>query len=332
MSIDLITGATGLVGGNLARKLTADGRSVRLLVRKKANISHLAGLPNVEFVYGDVTDADSLVRASRGAQRFYHCAAFVAIAPGMADQMWAVNVNGTINALRAAVRNGVARFIYCSSIDAIGLPEDNRPSVEETPWNWDRLGLDNPYARTKYEAQKYVLAAAQEIIDAVVVNPAYMFGAYDVRPSSGQMILEVAAGKARAYPTGGNNFVDVADVVSGMIAAAERGRRGECYILGHENLTYREIFSRIANIVGVPPPALPLPYPLARIGGWLGDLTAVVTRQEQTLNSVVAKLGYIRHYYSGDKAVQELGMPQTPIDQAISRAVDWFKTQGMLPQ
>ena len=170
--------------------------------------------------------------------------------------MWRVNVDGTDHVVEACRRAGVRRLIHCSSVDAIGLPEGSAPSREETPWNWDRLGVDNPYARTKWESQRRVLAAAVRDVDAVVVNPTYMFGPWDARPSSGRMILEVAAGKAIGWTSGGNNFVDVEDVVLAMVAAAERGARGECYILGHANLTYREVFGEIARVLGVRPPAI----------------------------------------------------------------------------
>jgi dihydroflavonol-4-reductase len=157
-----------------------------------------------------------------------------------------------------------------------------------------------------------------------------MFGAYDSRPSSGRMILEIARLKLIGYPGGGNNFVDVADVVTGMINAAERGRCGECYILGHTNLTYQEIFARIANCLGRRAPQLPLPYPLARLGGWFGDLAGWLTGREPTINSASVKIGYVNHYYTPAKAIGELALPQTPIDQAIERAIAWFRQANML--
>jgi dihydroflavonol-4-reductase len=225
----------------------------------------------------------------------------------------------------------VRRLIHCSSVDAIGLPEGDAPSTEETPWNWDRLGVDNPYARTKFVSQQRALAAAAADLDVVVVNPTYMLGAYDVRPSSGQMILESAAGKAIGFTRGGNNFVHVEDVADAMLAAAERGRRGELYILGNANMSYREIFTLIAEVVGASPPRFGVPYPLARLGGWGGDLLAWVSGKEPTLNTITTKMGYVDHYYSPRKAVEELGMKQTPVRAAVERAVEWFRQSGKLP-
>ncbi len=328
--IDLVTGATGLVGGNLVRALVARGRRVRVLLRRPG--STVDGLAGVEPVSGDVTAPESLVRACDGVEHVYHCAALVSMWPRRTREMWRVNVDGTDHVLDACRRAGVRRLIHCSSVDAIGLPEGCAPaSTELTPWNWDRLGVDNAYARTKWESQRHVLAAAARDVDAVVVNPTYMFGAWDARPSSGRMILEVAAGRAVGWTSGGNNFVDVEDVVAAMIDAAARGVRGESYILGNDNMTYREIFAEIAAVLGVRAPRLAIPYPLARVGGWLGDLAGTVTGREPAINTLTARLGYVRHYYDPGKARAVLGMRRTPIRTAIARAATWFRQTGMLP-
>lgn len=327
MAIDLVTGATGLVGGNLVRALRAHGRRVRVLVRTPPALAELDG---VERVTGDVTDPASLVGACEGVEHVYHCAALVSMWPRLAEAMWRVNVDGTDHVVAACRRTGVRRLIHCSSVDAIGLPEGDAPSTETTPWNWDRLGLDNAYARTKWESQQRVLAAAANGFDAVVVAPTYMFGAWDRRPSSGRMILEVAAGKAIGWTTGGNNFVDVEDVVEAMVVAAARGGRGETYILGNENRTYREIFGEIAAVLGVRGPRVAIPYPLARVGGWLGDLAGALSGREPAVNTITARMGYVRHYYDPTKARAALGMRAAPIAVAIERAVRWFRDAGML--
>ena len=332
MPLDLVTGASGLVGGNLVRTLVAQGRAVRILVRSTSQLQHLADLP-LERAVGDVTDPASLRRACDGVDVVYHCAAVVSMWQRLAPQMWTANVAGTEHLLAAIRQAGVRRLVHCSTVDAIGLPETpaDPPSTETTPWNWDRLGLDNAYARTKLESQRRVLAAAAADVDAVVVNPTYMFGAWDAKPSSGRMILEVAAGRAVGYTDGGNNFVDVEAVVDGMIAAAARGVRGECYILGGENRSYGEIFGEIARLVGVRPPRFAIPYVAARVGGWIGDGVAAVTGREPTVNTITAKMGYVRHYFDPSKAVRELGLRQPPVSAAIERAVRWFRQVGMLP-
>ncbi|MEE2708082.1 MAG: SDR family oxidoreductase [Gemmatimonadota bacterium] len=330
MAIDLVTGATGLLGGNLVRMLSKQGRHVRALVREKADVTYLRSLPNVELIKGDITIPSSLTRPLQGVEHVYHCAALTFLWKGMAAQLQRVNVDGTKHILQAATRAGVGRFIYCSSVDALGIPEGKAPATEVTPWNWDRLGVENPYARTKYEAQKCVLEATGDKLDVVVVNPTTMFGPYDLRPSSGQIILLIAGGKLPFYPTGGDNFVAVEDVVIGMMAAAEKGHCGACYILGNENVTYRRIFTRIADILHQRPPRFRVPYQISRIGGWAGDFISAVTGKEQTINSSTVQMGALHHYYSAQKAVDELEMPQTSVDEAIKRAVQWFFDAGKI--
>ena len=239
---DLVTGASGLVGGNLVRALSSQGRRVRILVRKSSKTFHIDDISDVERVEGDITDSDSLRRAMTGVENVYHCAARVTLGRKMNGAIWQANVTGTENILVEAQRAGIRRLVYCSSVDAIGLPEDGHSSSEATAWNWDRLGVENAYARSKYEAQKRVLAAARAGLDAVVVCPTFMLGAYDPHPSSGAIILAAARNPVTIGLSGGNNFIDVEDVAAGMISAAEKGCRGEVYILGNENLTYNEIF------------------------------------------------------------------------------------------
>jgi dihydroflavonol-4-reductase len=239
-------------------------------------------------------------------------------------------VTGTENVLRAAAAAGVRRVVHCSSVDALGLPPRGQSSDETARWNWDELGLENAYARSKYEAQCVALAAAREGQDVVVVCPTFMFGAYDPHPSSGAMILAAARNPFLPVLPGGNNFVDVEDVAEGMIAAAARGCPGEVYILGNENMTYGEIFARISTILGRRAPRLPVPYAAARLAGWGGDLSQRLSGKETQINSAVARLGFVDHFYDPSKAVRELGLRCRPVEGALRRAVDWFRQVGML--
>jgi len=329
MADDLVTGATGLVGANLVHALVARGRRVRVLVRPGAETRYLVD-PAVEPVTGDVEDLASVERACDGVEHVYHCAALVSMWARRAAAMQRVNVGGTANVLAAVRRAGVRRLVHCSTVDAIGLRPDAVPATEDVPWNWDALGIATPYARTKLAAQRLVLAAAAAEVDAVVVNPTYMFGALDLKPSSGRMILEIAAGRAVGWPAGGNNVVDVEDVVDAMIAAAARGRRGACYILGAWNLTYREIFAEIAAAVGRPAPRRAIPWPLARLAGFAGDLAGAVTGREPSVNSATVALGWVDHWYDPTRARRELGLRRTPIRVALDRAVAWFRQTGRL--
>jgi len=329
MNKDLITGASGLLGGNLARMLVERGRRVRVLLRRSSKTFHIDDLA-IERVSGDVGDLRALTDAMQGVDTVYHCAAKVSVSRVMTPAVWETNVEGTENVLRAAAAAGVRRVVHCSSVDALGLPENGQPSDETAAWNWDRLGLENAYARSKYEAQRLALAAAREGQDVVVVCPTFMFGAYDAHPSSGAMILAAAKNPLRLGLPGGNNFVDVMDVAEGMIAASVDGCPGEVYILGNENLTYSEIFERIGGVLGRRAPMVPLPYTAARVVGWGGDLSQRLSGKEARINTPVAKLGYVGHYYDPSKAVRELGLQRRPVEGALRRAVDWFRQVGML--
>jgi dihydroflavonol-4-reductase len=327
--IDLVTGPTGLVGNNLIRRLQSQKRRVRLLVRKTSKVSLFDDLTDLQFAEGDITDPDSLRAACNGVENVYHLAANVTVSRHMTEAIWRTNVTGTQNMIWAAREAGVRRLIYCSTVDALGLPEGAEPATEETAWNWDRLGVENAYARSKYEAHQRVLEAVRDGLNAVIVCPAFMFGAYDARPSSGKMILAIAKRQLPGFPGGGNNFVDVQDVTQGMLAAAEAGKAGEVFIFGGANLTYREIFATIAGVVGVPAPRLALPYPIAWMGGLLGELYEQVSGRDVGLNLATVQVSYLRHYYDPAKAIRELRLPQTPIESVIQRAVDWFRAQGM---
>lgn len=328
--IDLVTGASGLLGGNLVRSLASNGRRVRILLRKSSKTFHINDIPGLERVEGDITDPASLRRALTGVENVYHCAAKVTISRKMSESIWRTNVIGTENILEEARQAAIRRLVFCSSVDAIGLSHGQQSSDENTPWNWDALGLETAYARSKYEAQKRVLAAAQNGLEAVVVCPTFMLGAYDPHPSSGQLILSVAQNRVLPGMPGGNNFVDVEDVVTGMQTAAYKGQPGEIYILGNHNLPYQQIFEIIAGVLHKKRISLPVPYCAARLAGWAGDLYEKVSGQEASLNTAMAKLGYIHHYYDATKAVRELNLPQSSLEMAIIRAVNWFKHVGML--
>jgi len=329
-NMDLVTGASGLLGANLVRGLCAKGRHVRILVRKTSKIQHLDDLPNLEKVEGDITDYDSLVTAMRGVEYVYHCAARVTVQQKITAPIWQTNVVGTENVILAAKATGIGRLVHCSSVDALGLPTDDQPVNEETLWNWDHLGLDNAYARTKYESHQRVLQAAVTGLDSVLVCPGYMFGAFDIHPSSGQMILDLAKRVIVPIPLGGNNFVDVEDVVEGMISAACQGSSGETYILGNCNLTYDQIFTCISSILGKRFTKLRLSqgslnFLADSLLGW-----EKLSGREYSINSTLIRLGNVQHYYDSSKAIRALNFPQRPVENAIERAIFWFKQQGRL--
>jgi len=326
----LVTGATGLVGGNLARLLVEEyGEAVRVLVRASSNTMALDDL-DIERVEGDITDPESLARAMDGCDRVYHSAALVSMWNGHLEQMRQVNAGGTVKVLEAARDAGVERMVHVSTNGAIGMGSHEAPADETAAFNPEAFGT--AYSVTKHEAHQAALAFARESLDVVLVCPTYMFGAWDVKPTSGTLVVESAAGKLKLYPPGGNNIVPVLDVCHGMIGACERGRRGEVYLLANQegNLGYQAIFELIAQVVGSAPPRGPLPRWLSRMVGAAADGWAHLTGGTPQINSASVSLMNQPQFYTPRKAIEELGMPQTPVRDAIQEAYDWFREHGYI--
>lgn len=331
MSLAVLTGASGLLGGNLAAALIAAGHAVRATRRGATRVDHLADLP-IAWVDADLAAPDQLTAAFRGADVVFHCAAAVGVRRGVSPAMHAANVTGTEHVLAAVRAAAVPRLVHTSSVVAVGLSTDGRPSTEDATWNFGELGLDDGYAITKRRAEELVRDAARDGVDAVIVNPTYMFGPRDARPSSGKLIVDVVRRKVPGWTPGYNNFVDVRDVARGMIAAWQRGRRGERYILGGENMTYRAIMETIARVAGTRPPRLGVPRPLARLVGAAGDLAERFSRADPLVNSVTIRYAFTdRFQFASDRARAELGYRAGPIEPAIADALAWFRARGVLP-
>ncbi len=329
MPLAVITGASGLLGGNLAAELRARRVHVRAIRRLSTRLDHLADL-DIEWVHGELDDRASLAHAFRGADVVFHCAALVAVAPRVTPGLRAANIDGTQLVIEAARTAKVARLVHVSTVSAVGLSTDGRPVSEDARWNFADYGLDDGYATSKHEAEKLVRAAAVNDLDAVIVNPTFMFGPRDARPSSGAMIVQVVRGRAPAWTPGYNNFVDVRSVARGCVQAWERGQRGRRYILGGENLSYREAFTRIAKIAGVRPPWLPAPRLATLAAGYLGDAYQAATGREPLFNSVAARYAYTdRFQFTSARAEAELGYRAGPLEPAITDALAWFRAHGM---
>jgi dihydroflavonol-4-reductase len=326
----VITGATGLVGSNLAIQLLELGHEVRCTKRGSSKIDHLKEFP-INWVEADINDQESLVKAFKKSDVVFHCAAQVSIKPNVTPALVKNNIDGTRSVLDAVRKAKVPRLVHCSTVAAIAISENGKPVGEDKAWNFDKFNLNDGYSSTKYESQKLVLDAAAKDVDAVIVNPAYMLGPYDPRPSSGKLIIDVVKGNVPGVTDGVNNFVDVRDVCRGMIAAWKKGKRGEMYILGNKNLSYQEIMVLIAKVAGVKPPQFQLPRMLAMAAGWFGDIKELLTGRDALVNSVTVRYAYCKNYiFSSAKAKRELDYKPGPLEDAIRDAIDWFRKQGML--
>jgi dihydroflavonol-4-reductase len=318
----LVTGATGLVGNNVVRLLLERGQRVRALVRNPTDKA-LLGLP-LDTVAGDVCDQETVGRAAEGVDLIIHAAARVHLGwSGLALQR-SVNVEGTRHVAKAAHNAGV-RMIHVSSVDALAIGSRAQPADEECPPEGSVLC---PYVVTKREAECAVMELVANGLDAVIVNPVYMFGPWDWKPSSGRMILEVARGWALLAPPGGNDFADVRDVAAGILTAAERGQRGRRYILGGEPLSYLEAWRMIADVVGVRGPRRKMLRPGLFIAGRFGDLWAKVRGVEGDINSAAIAMSRLEHHYSYARAAAELDYRPRPAREAVEAAWEWFVDHG----
>lgn len=325
-----ITGATGFVGANLAERARNAGHEVIGTKRGTSPVEHLAHL-DIAWRAADLSDQDALTAAFTGAEIVMHAAAAVDAGTEVTAAMREVNVGGTQRVMNACQRAGVRRLVHVSSVAAIGVSDGSRDVTEDDPFNFAEHGLLDGYAETKRAAQDLVVRAARAgEIDAVVVCPTFMFGPYDIKPSSGQMVVAISRGQIPSSTDGVQNIVDVRDVAEGTLLAAERGRCGELYILSGENVTYAETFRRIAELGGWKAPSFVVPHWVAAPLGWFGDLRARLGGHPQ-LTSMTLRWAYERGFRFGHaKATRELGYAPGSPDEGIAACIAWMRARGMV--
>ena len=325
----LVTGATGFVGSAVARVLAARGHALRLLARPTSDRRNLAGL-DAEVVTGDLTDPASLARAAAGCRYVVHVAADYRFWVPDPDAMLRANVDGTVAMMRAAAQAGAERIVHCSSVAALGQIGDGTPADEATPT--DEADFVGTYKRSKYLAEQAVLELVRpESLPVVVVNPAAPVGPRDIKPTpTGKMILDAAAGRVPAYIDTGLNIVHVDDVAEGHALALERGRIGERYVLGGENLLLKDLLTLVAAGRRPPPAAIALPEARGLAGGLGMEELARITGIAPMMTRDHLKMARKKMFYSSAKAMAELGYRPRPARQAVEDAVAWFRANGML--
>ncbi len=322
MKPTLITGATGFVGWHVARSLSARGTRLRALVRPSSRLADV----EAERATGDLRDPESLLRAVEGCSCVYHVAADYRLWAADPRELYESNVDGTRNLLEAARNAGVERFVYTSTVGCIGVPKD-RPGDETTPVSLDDMA--GAYKRSKFMAEQVALEYAAAGFPVVIVNPTAPVGDHDRKPTpTGKIILDFIRRKMPAYIETGLNFVDVRDVAAGQIAACERGRTGERYILGCENLTLEGLFSHLEKLSGVPAPSRKIPYALAMAAGVVTTGIASVTGRAPKAPLDAVRMARKKMWVSQEKAVRELDWHPGPVDEALRRAIDWFRANG----
>ena len=325
----LVTGASGFIGSAVVRRLLAEGRSVRVLVRAGSDRRNLDGLP-VEIAIGDLARPASLRAAAAGCRALYHVAADYRLWVPRPEAMYRANVEGTRALLLAAAEAGVSRMVYTSSVAVLGLRQGGLPADEETPAQLD--DMVGHYKRSKFLAEQ----AVRELIGrhglpAVIVQPSAPVGPRDVKPTpTGRMILEAARGRMPGYVDTGLNLVHVDDVAEGHRLAGEHGRIGESYILGGENLTLEGILRTVARLCGQRPPRYKIPYPAALAAGVLATGWGLISGREPFVTLDGVRMSRKRMFFTAAKAERELGFRSRPAEEGIADAIGWFRRQGYL--
>jgi dihydroflavonol-4-reductase len=322
-----ITGATGFLGTHVARVLAEQGAGLRLLVRPTSNLKNLEGL-QAETARGDLRDAASLEKAMSGCEVVFHVAADYRLWVQDPAEMYRSNVEGTRAILEAARKNGIRCVVYTSSVATIGFTGNGHPADEDSPVALaDMIGH---YKRSKFMAEQVALEAGRAGMRVVTVNPTTPVGEQDIKPTpTGRIVVDFLKGKFPAYVETGLNLVDVRECARGHVEALEKGKSGERYILGGENLTLKQILDKLGAISGLPSPKLKLPYFVAYAAGLVDQtVSGRLLGREPRATVETVRMGKKKMWASSGKAERELGWKILPADNALRRAVEWFRANA----
>ncbi|MGD1907215.1 MAG: hopanoid-associated sugar epimerase [Leptolyngbyaceae cyanobacterium] len=320
-----VTGGTGFVGANVVRHLLQEGHDVRALVRPTSCVDNLAGL-DVEYAQGDLNDPE-LWRAMQGCQALFHVAAHYSLWRVDREQLYRSNVLGTRNCLAAAQRAGIERTVYTSSVAAIGTGFDGQSVNESHQSPVEKL--IGHYKKSKFWAEQEALKAAQAGQDVVIVNPTSPIGAWDIKPTpTGDIILRFLRRQMPFYMDTGLNFVDVQDVAQGHLQAWYRAQSGQRYILGHQNMTLKALLDQLEGLTGLPAPRQEIPACIPLAVAWMDETVLARLGKSPSVPVDGVRMAQKKMYFDAAKAVEDLGLPQTPITVALERAIAWFQSHG----
>jgi dihydroflavonol-4-reductase len=322
-----VTGATGFLGSHVARALAEQGADLRLLVRPTSNLRNLEGL-NTETTSGDLRDPASLEKAMSGCEVVFHVAADYRLWVQDPAEMYRSNVEGTRAILEAARKNKIRCVVYTSSVATMGFTGNGRPADEDSPVSLaDMIGH---YKRSKFMAEQVAMEAGRNDLRVLTVNPTTPVGEQDIKPTpTGRIVVDFLKGKFPAYVETGLNLVDVRECALGHIAALEKGKSGERYILGGEDLTLKQILDKLGAISGLPSPKIKLPYFVAYAAGLVDQtVSGSLLGREPRATVETVRMGKKKMWASSDKAQRELGWKPVPAENALRRAVEWFRANA----
>jgi len=322
-----VTGATGFLGSHVARVLQQQGASLRLLLRTTSDTRNLADL-DAERVVGDLREPASYEKALAGCDAVFHVAADYRLWVRDPQEMYRSNVEGTRGLIAAAQRQGVRRIVHTSSVATMGFGSNGTLADESSPVSL--AGMIGPYKRSKFMAEQAAFEAARAGADVVVVNPTTPVGERDVKPTpTGRIVVDFLQRKFPAYVDTGLNLVDATECARGHVLALEKGRAGERYILGGENLTLKQILDRLAAITGLPSPRVKLPYVFALAAGVVDEtFTGHILGKEPRATIDAVRMGRKKMFVTSARAERELGWRTVPVEGALQRAVEWFRANG----
>ncbi|MBS0009866.1 MAG: NAD-dependent epimerase/dehydratase family protein [Bacteroidales bacterium] len=323
----LVSGANGLLGSNIVRELLKRGIQARAFVRPNARLLSLKDA-EPEYFFGNITSPGDVSKAAAGCDYIIHTAAITDQTLPCLDDYLKVNVEATQNIIDAGLSNGIKRLIYISSTNSIGYGNSEEPGTEETPPM--KPYTESYYAISKQRAEQKVLDAVNNSgLNALILNPSFMIGPYDSKPSSGRLLLVGYRSKIVFLPAGGRNFVPVEDVAIAACNALTKGSRGQKYLLVNANLTYGEFYELVDEITGYKRFKIIIPSWLVKVTGLLGSVASYSGRQV-LLNRNNARILTVKNFYSAEKAIKELDFPQSDIRTAIAKALDWFKDNNYI--